>query len=139
MQSEVDVLECARKIAIAARTPVELGAPMDVKRLAECDFLRSLVGHLQPMLRQAMRSHRIVLARDPRGVVALTSDGLLVRVDIADQEDVLTTEEVLSVEPNLLTILDHIEAELLAACDARASKAALLVRGARDALEDTGG
>jgi hypothetical protein len=42
--------------------------------------------------------------------------------------------QVLGAEPNLLTILDHIEAELLAARGSRAASAADVVRLARFSL-----
>ena len=68
------------------------------------------------------------------GVVALKSDGIFVHVGIADQEDALEPLQVLDAEPSLITILDRIEAELVAANDARATSAAEVVRLARRSL-----
>jgi hypothetical protein len=94
-----------------------------------------LVADLQPMLRESMRSHRISVASDPYGVVMLESDGIFVHVGIADQEDVLDALQVLRAEPNLLVILDRIEADLVVANDPRATRAADIVRIARHSLE----
>ena len=55
-------------------------------------------------------------------------------VDVADQEDALDPLQVLGAEPSLLTILDRIEAQLLAADDPRATSAANVVRLARCSL-----
>jgi hypothetical protein len=108
---------------------------VEVRQRAEGEFLRKLVTELQPMLRESMRSHRIRLASDPDGTVALKSDGIFVHVGIADQEDVLVPLQVLQAEPSLVRVLDRIEAELVAADDPRAMRAVDIVRFARDSLE----
>lgn len=135
MPIEAEILDDARKLAAAARTPVKGVSQVEVEQRAQGDFLRKLVERLQPMLRQSMRSHRIFLASDPYGAVELKSNGIFVHVDNADQQDALVPVQVLSTEPNLLTILNRIEAELAAADDARATAAAMIVRHARNALE----
>jgi len=131
---ETEMSENARVLATASRTPVEGEGAAEVKQRAEGEFLRKLVAELQPMLRESMRSHRIFLASDAYGVVALKSDGVFVHVGIADQEDALEPLQVLDAEPALLTILDRIEAELVAANDPRATSAADVVRVARYSL-----
>jgi hypothetical protein len=132
---ETEMSEDARVLAIASRTPVAGESATDVKQRAEGEFLRKVVAELQPMLRESMRSHRILLASDAYGVVTLKSDGTFVHVDIADQEDALDPLQVLRAEPSLRTILDRIEAELSAADDPRASSAADVVRLARYSLD----
>jgi hypothetical protein len=117
--------------------PVEGESAIDVEQRAAGEFLRKLVGDLQPMLRDSMRSHRIVLAYDSYGSVALESDGTFVHVDIASQRDALVPLQVLRAEPSLLTILNRIEADLVAADDPRATSAADIVRLARHSLEVT--
>ena len=131
---ETEMSENARALATTSQTPVEGESAAEVKQRADGEFLRKLVAELQPMLRESMRSHRIFLASDAYGVVALKSDGIFVHVGIADQEDALEPLQVLDAEPNLLTILDRIEAELVAANDARATSAAEVVRLARRSL-----
>ena len=132
---EAEMSENARVLAIASRTPGPGEMAVDVKQRAEGEFLRKVVAELQPMLRESMRSHRIFLASDAYGVLALKSDGTFVHVDVADQEDALDPLQVLVAEPSLLTILDRIEAELVAADDPRATRAGDLVRLARHSLE----
>ena len=87
------------------------------------------------MLPESMRSHRISLASDTYGVVALKSHGIFVHVGFANQEDALEPLQVLDAEPSLFIILDRIEAELVAANDPRATSAADVVRLARYSLE----
>lgn len=132
---EAEMSENARVLAIASRSPVAGVSATEVKQRAEGEFLRTLVADLQPMLRESMRSHRISVASDPYGVVMLESDGIFVHVGIADQEDVLDALQVLRAEPNLLVILDRIEADLVVANDPRATRAADIVRIARHSLE----
>jgi hypothetical protein len=127
--------ENARVLAIASRGPIAGESRVEVRQRAEGEFLRKLVTELQPMLRESMRSHRIRLASDADGTVALKSDGIFVHVGIADQEDVLVPLQVLQAEPSLIRVLDRIEAELVAADDPRAIRAADIVRFARDSLE----
>ncbi len=135
MPIEAEIYENARVLALASRTPVDGETTTDVKRRAEGEFLRRLVTELQPMLRESMRSHRIHLASDAYGAVTLKSDGSFVHVDIADQEDAVDPLQVLGAEPSLPTILERIEAELVAADDPRAASAADIVRLARFTLE----
>jgi len=132
---ETEMSENARVLGHESRTPVEGESAAEVKQRAEGEFLRRLVAKLEPMLRESMRSHRIFLASDAYGVVALKSDGIFVHVDVADQEDFLEPLQVLDAEPSLLMILDRIEAELVAANDPRATSAADVVRLARYSLE----
>lgn len=132
---ETETSQNARVVATAFRTPVPGESAADVERRAEGEFLRKLVGELQPMLRESMRSRRIVLASDAYGVLTLKSDGIFVHVDIADQEDAIDPWQVLRAEPRLRTILDRIEAELVAADDPGATSAAEVVRLARHSLE----
>jgi hypothetical protein len=132
---EAEMSENARVLAIDSRNPVAGVSAAEVKQRAEDEFLRTLVADLQPMLRESMRSHRISVASDPYGVVMLESDGIFVHVGIADQEDVLDALQVLRAEPNLLVILDRIEADLVVANDPRATRAADIVRIARHSLE----
>ncbi|MGO8994075.1 MAG: hypothetical protein ACLQVI_12165 [Polyangiaceae bacterium] len=131
---EIGMSENARVLAVASRTPVAGESAADVKQRAEGEFLRKMVAALQPMLRESMRSRRIFLASDAYGAVTLKSDGIFVHVDVADQEDALDPLQVLGAEPSLLTILDRIEAQLLAADDPRATSAANVVRLARCSL-----
>ena len=135
LPSEAERSENARVLAIDSRNPVAGVSAAEVKQRAEGEFLRTLVADLQPMLRESMRSHRISVASDPYGVVMLESDGIFVHVGIADQEDVLDALQVLRAEPNLLVILDRIEADLVVANDPRATRAADIVRIARHSLE----
>jgi len=132
---EAEMSENARVLAIDSRNPVAGVSAAEVKQRAEGEFLRTLVADLQPMLRESMRSHRISVASGPYGVVMLESDGIFVHVGIADQEDVLDALQVLRAEPNLLVILDRIEADLVVANDPRATRAADIVRIARHSLE----
>jgi hypothetical protein len=132
---ETEMSENARVLAMASRTPVPGRSAADVKQRAEGEFLRTLVAKLQPLLRESMRSRRILLASDSYGVVALKSNGIFVHVDIADQEDALVPLQVLDAEPSLVKILERIEAELVAADDPRATRAADVVRLARDSLD----
>ncbi len=132
---ETEMSENARVVAYASRTRVEGESAAEVKQRAEGEFLRRLVAKLEPMLRESMRSRRIVLASDAYGVVALKSDGIFVHVGLADQEDALEPSQVLDAEPSLLVVLDRIEAELVAANDPRATSAADVVRLARYSLE----
>lgn len=131
---EIGMSENARVLAVASRTPVAGESAADVKQRAEGEFLRKMVAALQPMLRESMRSRRIFLASDAYGAVTLKSDGIFVHVNVADQEDALDPLQVLGAEPSLLTILDRIEAQLLAADDPRATSAANVVRLARCSL-----
>ena len=135
---EPEVREHARELVVAARTPIEGDegeSAADVAQRAEGEFLRRMVERLQPMLRQSMRSRRIFLASDPHGTVELKSDGVFVHIGIADQEDELAPMEVLRAEPDLFTVLSRIEAELVAANDASATRAAMMVRDMRQSLE----
>ena len=131
---ETEMSENARVLATACRTPIEGESAAEVKQRAEGEFLRRLVAKLEPMLRESMRSHRIFLASDAYGVVALKSDGIFVHLGVGDQEDALEPMQVLRAEPSLLMILDRIEAELVAANDPRATSAADVVRLARYSL-----
>ena len=133
-RTDATISENARILAIRSRGSSAGKASAHRKQRAEGDFLRKLVVELQPMLRESMRSHRIFLTRDALGAVVLKSDGLFVHVDGADHEASVDPVEVLSAEPNLLTIIDHIEAELVAADDPRAMSAADVVRFARYSL-----
>jgi hypothetical protein len=131
---ESEMHENARVLAAASRTPIAGETAASVRQRAEGEFLRKVVAGLQPMLRESMRSRRIVLASDAYGVVALKSDGTFVHVDVADQEDPVAPLQVLAAAPSLLTILDRIEAELVAADDPRAKSAAGVIRLARESL-----
>lgn len=135
MPIEAEMFENAHTLAVAWRRGVEWKSPLDVRQRAEGEFLRRVVEALQPMLRESMRSHRILLASDPYGVVALESDGSFVHVDIADQQDALDPLEVLCAEASLVTLLNRIEAELVAADTAGATCAADIVRLARYSLD----
>lgn len=109
-------------------------SPISPRRWEEGAFLRQIVDQMQPMLRESMRSRRIVLSSGPRGVVALASDGVFLRLGIGGQEDVLDPVEVIGAASGLPAILDGILAELGAANDAHATTAAAVVRTARRAL-----
>ena len=135
MPIETEMSENARALAIASRAPGEGQSAADAKLRAEGEFLRHVVAQLQPMLRESMRSHRIFLGMDDSGFVLLKSDGVFVHVDVADQEDLLAPLQVLQAEPNLRKILSRVEAELVAACDTCATRAADIVRLARYSLE----
>jgi hypothetical protein len=128
---EVEMSEYVRILAMVSRMPMGGESIQDVKQRAEGEFLRELVALSQPMLRESMGSHRILLATDAHGVVALKADGIFVHVDRADQEDAIDAAQVLDAEPNLLTILDRLEAELDAVGDLGATSAADIVRLAR--------
>ncbi len=132
--TDVTMSENARILAKNSRSSVAGSGSLNLKQRAEGEFLRKVVAELQPMLHQTMRSRRIFLARDAYGTVMLKSDGLFVHVDFADQEDTFEPVQVLAAEPNLLTLLSDIEAELGAVPDPRASRAAGIVRLARYSL-----
>jgi hypothetical protein len=132
---ETEMFENARVLAHASSTHLAGANAAEVKKRAEGEFLRRLVEKLEPVLRESMRSHRLLLASDAYGVVALKSDGVFVHLGFADQEDALEPSQVLDAEPSLLLILDRIEAELVAANDPRATSAAGVVRLARYSLE----
>jgi len=131
---ERKISEDVRVLLRATQTPINGEVAAVVKQRAEGEFLEKLLLELKPMLRKSMRSHRIAVASGPYGVVALKSDGIFVQVGTAGQEDLIHPMEVLSVEPDLLTILDRIEAELVDARDTRATSAANVVHLARAAL-----
>jgi hypothetical protein len=131
--TDVRLSENARILAKYSRSVVSL-TPLEPKHRAEGEFLRKLVAELQPMLRLAMRSRRIFLARDPHGAVMLKSNGTFVHVDLAHRDHTLEPVQVLAAEPNLLAILHRIEAELSSVAGPRAASAASVVRFARYSL-----
>jgi hypothetical protein len=134
MPIEIAMSESVRALSLAM-TPIEDENPLVTRQRAEGEFLRQLVAKLQPMLRDSMRSHRIFLASDTHGTIALESDGIFVHFDIADQQNALDPAQVLCAEPSLLLLLGRIEAELVAADDVRATGAAEIVRLARHSLQ----
>jgi hypothetical protein len=139
MLIETVMSENARTVAIARRTSIAGESALDAQQRAEGEFLRKLIAQLQPMLRESMRSHRILLASDAYGTIWLKSDGIFVHVDLADQEDVVDPLQVLRAEPNVMKLLKTIEADLVAAGDEHATRAADIVHLARYALrEETG-
>jgi hypothetical protein len=132
--TDVRLSENARILAKSSRSSVVRLDPLERNQLAAGEFLRKLVAELQPMLHQAMRSRRIVLARDPYGAVMLKSNGAFVHVDLANRDHTLEPVQVLAAEPNLLAILHRIEAELSSVAGPRAASAASVVRFARYSL-----
>jgi hypothetical protein len=131
---ETEIFNRAHALSKASHTPIE-GQPMvDVKQRAEGKFLRELVDALQPMLRESVRSHQILLGTDPRGTIVLESNGIFAHVGIANQHDELDPMQVLRAEPRLYVLLQRIEAELVTADDVRATHAAEIVRLARYAI-----
>lgn len=134
MRTEAEMSERARALSIESRRVVAGESAVDVRQRAEGEFLRALVADLQPMLRESMRSHAIVIESNARGRVALESDGVFVHIDIADQRDAIDPLQVIRAMPSLLVVLLRIEGDLDAANDAGATRAADIVRLARYSL-----
>jgi hypothetical protein len=135
---EVEMAERARAMVLAAVAPLVWESAADAILRAEGEFLRGVVAALQPMLHDVMRSRRIGLASDGHGEIMLQSDGTFVRVEGAGQQDAVSPLQVVRAEPSLLTLLQHIDTELLAADDPRSGRARDIIRLARHALVAAG-